>query len=472
MSEEMPAEIRGTAEGAKRAAEKAIPRMREGEEEEGEDEQQRNNPYYFPYRRSFQTRLGDEEGKFKLLQRFAEKSPLLKGIKNYRLAMLEANPNTFVLPFPCDFEAIYVGTNGKGTITFVTHENKESYNIERGTVVRNPAGSTAYMVNQDNREKLTIAVLELPVNTPGKSQAFYPAGNGNPQSYFQTFSSEIFETVLNTPREKLEKLFEGQRGQQRQKRQQGGFRRAKPEQIRAMSQQATSPRHRGGEILAINLLSQSPVYSNQNGRFFEASPEEFQQLQNMDVAVAASNINQGAIFVPHYNSKATFVVLVTEGNGYIEMVCPHLSRQSQGSRSGRQDRREQEEEEEEEEEEERIAEYKKVKARLSLGDVFVIPAGHPFTFVASRNENLKTIGFGIHAQNNKRIFLARKKNLMRHMDSEAKEISFGVPSKLVDDILNKPEESYFMSFSQQKQRGSEERRGNPLASFMDFSRLF
>ena len=84
----------------------------------------------------------------------------------------------------------------------------------------------------------------------------------------------------------------GQRGQQRQKRQQGGFRRAKPEQIRAMSQQATSPRKKGGEILAINLLSQSPVYSNQNGRFFEASPEEFQQLQNMDVAVAASKINQ------------------------------------------------------------------------------------------------------------------------------------------------------------------------------------
>ena len=61
---------------------------------------------------------------------------------------------------------------------------------------------------------------------------------------------------------------------------------------------------------------------------------------------------------------------------------------------------------------------------------------------------------------------------MRQMDSEAKEISFGVPSKLVDEIFNKPEESYFMSSSQQKQRGSEDRRGNPLASFLDFARLF
>ncbi|XVF28798.1 hypothetical protein REPUB_Repub15cG0062700 [Reevesia pubescens] len=378
--------------------------------------------------------------------------------------MFEANPNTFMLPHHCDAESIYFVTNGKGTITFVTHENKESYNVECGSVVRIPAGRTVYMVNQDNKEKLTIAVLALPVNNPGKSEEFFPVGNENPQSYYKIFSSEILETVLNTPREKLEKLFEGQR---RQQRQQGVFRRAKPEQIRSMSQQATSPRQRGGERLAINLLSQSPVYSNQNGRFFEASPEEFKQLQNMDVAVAALKINQESIFVPHYNSKATFVVFVTEGKGYVEMACPHLSRQSQRS----QNRREQEEEEEEEEQ--RTGESKKVKAQLSAGDLFVVPAGHPVTFFASKNQNLKTIGFGIYATNNQRIFLAGKKNLMRQMDREAKEISFGVPSKLVDEIFNNSEESYFMSFSQQRQhRGSEERRGNPLASFLDFARLF
>ncbi|XVE81649.1 hypothetical protein DITRI_Ditri15bG0082200 [Diplodiscus trichospermus] len=432
---------------------------REEEEEDEEEGQYRNNPYYFPYKRSFQTQLRDEEGKFKVLQRFAKKSPLLKGIDNYRFGILEANPNTFVLPHHSDSGAIYFATNGKGTITFVSDENKESYNVERGTVVRIPAGSTVYMVNQDNKDKLQIAMLALPVNNPSDIEEFFPAGNEKPRSYYQIFSSEILETVLNTPREKLEKLLEGQKGQQ------GVFRRAKPEQIRAMSQQATSPRQRGGERLVFNLLSQSAVYSNQNGRFFEASPEDFKQLQNMDVSVVAFKINQGAILMPNYNSKATFVVLVTEGNGYFEMACPHFSRQSQGSQNGRHDIREQEEEE-------RTGEYKKVKAQLSPGDVFVLPAGHPITVVASKNENLKAIAFGINARNNERIFLAGKKNLMRQMDSEAKEISFGVPSKLVDEIFNNQEESYFVPFSQQRQRESEERRGTPLASFLDFARLF
>nr|prf major storage protein [Theobroma cacao] len=434
------------------------------EEEEG---QQRNNPYYFPKRRSFQTRFRDEEGNFKILQRFAENSPPLKGINDYRLAMFEANPNTFILPHHCDAEAIYFVTNGKGTITFVTHENKESYNVQRGTVVSVPAGSTVYVVSQDNQEKLTIAVLALPVNSPGKYELFFPAGNNKPESYYGAFSYEVLETVFNTQREKLEEILEEQRGQKRQQGQQGMFRKAKPEQIRAISQQATSPRHRGGERLAINLLSQSPVYSNQNGRFFEACPEDFSQFQNMDVAVSAFKLNQGAIFVPHYNSKATFVVFVTDGYGYAQMACPHLSRQSQGSQSGRQDRREQEEESEEE----TFGEFQQVKAPLSPGDVFVAPAGHAVTFFASKDQPLNAVAFGLNAQNNQRIFLAGKKNLVRQMDSEAKELSFGVPSKLVDNIFNNPDESYFMSFSQQRQR-RDERRGNPLASILDFARLF
>ncbi|XVF38263.1 hypothetical protein REPUB_Repub20aG0085400 [Reevesia pubescens] len=157
----------------------------------------------------------DEKDEFKVL----EKSRLLKGINNYRFSMFEANPNTFVLPRHFDVEAIYFVTN------------------ERGSVVRIPTESTVYMVNQDNKEKLNITMLALPVNTLDK---------------------------FETPREKL---FDGQKGQY------GVFKKAKPQQIRAMSQQAISPRKRGGERLAFNILNQSPVYSNR--RFFEASHEDF-----------------------------------------------------------------------------------------------------------------------------------------------------------------------------------------------------
>lgn len=102
--------------------------------------------------------------------------------------------------------------------------------------------------------------------------------------------------------------------------------------------------------------------------------------------------------VPHYNSKATTVVLIIEGRGRFEMGCPHLS-----SRWSQESQREQKEEEEEEESSE---ELQNISANLSPGDVFIIPPGHPIALVASPNEKLLTVGFSLNARNNQRNFLA------------------------------------------------------------------
>lgn len=104
------------------------------------------------------------------------------------------------------------------------------------------------------------------------------------------------------------------------------------------------------------------------------------------------------MLLPHYNSKAIFVVLVIEGSGRIEMACPHLASQSQMG---------EEEQEQGEQEGELSGRSMKVTADISEGDVFIIPAGHPIAIVA-QNQPLKMLGFGINAQNNKRNFIAGK----------------------------------------------------------------
>lgn len=101
---------------------------------------------------------------------------------------------------------------------------------------------------------------------------------------------------------------------------------------------------------------------------------------------------QGSIMVPHYNSKATILAMVVEGTGRMEMACPHLSRQSQ--QKGRQ------------EEESQSGQFERVTAQLSPGDIFIIPAGHPIAVVASSNQNLRMVGFGVNARNNERNFIA------------------------------------------------------------------
>ena len=47
-------------------------------------------------------------------------------------------------------------------------DNKESFNLEMGDVLRVPAGAMVYMVNNENDQTLKIAKLIQPVNTPGR----------------------------------------------------------------------------------------------------------------------------------------------------------------------------------------------------------------------------------------------------------------------------------------------------------------
>ena len=79
---------------------------------ESRSQSQMNNPYYFPSN-MFQQKFRSEEGGMYVLDRFTmNHNMLLRGIRNYRLAIFEAMPNTFVLPHHCDAESIYVVING------------------------------------------------------------------------------------------------------------------------------------------------------------------------------------------------------------------------------------------------------------------------------------------------------------------------------------------------------------------------
>ncbi|PHT85889.1 hypothetical protein T459_07995 [Capsicum annuum] len=139
-----------------------------------------------------------------------------------------------------------------------------------------------------------------------------------------------------TPRDRLESLF----GQQKQ----GIVIEASEEQIRAISQHAS--RSKGETRGPFNLLKESPLFGNRFEQFFEAAPEKFERLRDLDTGVGYMNINQGGMVLPHYNTRVSWLVMVVEGKGRFEMACPHLGSQSQ-----------------------RQGHYQKVQGSLSVGDV-------------------------------------------------------------------------------------------------------
>ena len=97
---------------------------------------------------------------------------------------------------------------------------------------------------------------------------------------------------------------------------------------------------------------------------------------------------------PSFNTKSISIAMVINGEGIIEMACPHLSHQYDISSSRQRG-------------EEEIA-YHKVRAKLRTGTVYVVPAGHPITEIASTNGRLQILWFDINPKGNERQFLAGK----------------------------------------------------------------
>lgn len=95
---------------------------------------------------------------------------------------------------------------------------------------------------------------------------------------------------------------------------------------------------------------------------------------------------------PYYNSRATKIAFVVDGEGFFEMACPHISSRRGGGRWPR--------------EEGNRPDIERVTGRLRRGVVFVVPPGHPVTTIASGNTNLQILCFEVNAKGNAKYPLA------------------------------------------------------------------
>ncbi|XP_075641183.1 LOW QUALITY PROTEIN: vicilin Jug r 6.0101 [Castanea sativa] len=405
---------------------------REEQEEEEEEEEAEDNPFLFEDE-DFESRVETDEGSVQVLQRFTKRSKLLRGIENYRVAILEADPLTFISPAHFDAELVLFVAKGRATITMVRDEermsivcdeDRKSFNLECGDVIRVPMGTPFYMINRDENEKLYVVKILQTISIPGHFEAFNGPGGEDPESFYTAFSREVLQATLKADGFQLDKLFHKQR--------KGSIMKASKEKIDALRQHKQGsagiwPFGSFSSAHIYNLFNKQPSKSNQYGSLYEALPNDYKQLQDVDLSVAFANITRDSMVGPIYYSKATKISVIVEGEGYFEMACPHLSSsRSRGQRGGRESSRPRKS----------STRYRKVSGALRPGVVFVTPASHPFVVIASRNSDLKVVCFEINAKGNIRYNLAGKGNVMNKLEKEAKELAFNLPAREVESIFN------------------------------------
>ncbi|KAJ4769696.1 Conglutin beta 1 [Rhynchospora pubera] len=292
--------------------------------------------------------IRSDRGYMKVLDKFHEKSKLLIGIANYSISLLVANPRTFVTPLHFDADCV-------------------CYMVE-----------VLYLVSSYRRKSLVLVKFLRSTSLTGQITNFYAAGGENPESVYRSFRDEVLEAAFNVPRDRFERVFSKQR--------EGVFIEASEEQIQALSR-------------------------------YSADSDDDRKLGRLNLRVSLENISEGAMMAPLCNSRFAKFAVVTKGSGYVEILCPHMAHQDQHCS---QPHRYMEHEEEQEEmgrggirygEEEEYQEgrwqgqrYRRVRAHISRGTIFIVPSGHPVVEV--HDQNLQTICFEIRADRNERIFLA------------------------------------------------------------------
>ncbi|XP_054796519.1 vicilin Cor a 11.0101-like [Prosopis cineraria] len=388
------------------------------EEEECEEEEEEGNPFVFGDEQ-FERRVETEDGTVRVLQKFTEKSKLLRGIENFRFAVLEAQQHSFVSPCHFDSELVIFTVKGRATIGLVGEDKTERFNLEQGDIMRIPSGTPFYIVNRDENEKLLLAQLHITISIPGHFEAFYGPGGRDPESVLRAFSWDVLEAALKGQKENLERLF----GRQKK----GSIFRISRDQVRSLSKRWEGPRiwPFGGQGRGpFNIFHNKPSVSNDYGRLYEVGPEDQSDLDNLNLMISFANITNGSMSAPLYYTKAIKIGMVTEGIGEVEVVTPHMSEEQQKRKKS-------------------SPRYRRVSGRLRPGVVFVVPAGHPFVTMASRESNLQILCFEVNARGNKRLAFAGKRNIVKAMDGKAKELAFMWAEEKLNAAFSREEDTFF-----------------------------
>ncbi|KAK7345837.1 hypothetical protein VNO77_16449 [Canavalia gladiata] len=368
-------------------------------------EKEKENPYVFVGHKHVHT-VQTAEAKISVLHKFTH---LLRGIQNFRFSSIEIEPHVFMTPRHYDSEIVLVNVKGHAIIGLVKEDETEKYSLESGNMLRIPAGTPVYIVNSDSKTTLSMIMLHIPISTPGDFEEFTGFGKRNPESILEAFSREVLQSAYNTPVRKLEKLFDQQN--------EGSIFTISAKDVKALSPKKSSwwlwP---SGDQL-INLFKKDPLFFNRYGSLTQVtSSDKYSGLEGLNLMLTYTIVTKGCMSTILYNSHATKIAVVVDGEGKFEMACPHLSSES----------------------------YHKVTAELKPGTVFVVPPGHPFVTIASKSHfDLKIISFEVHAEFNKRLTYAGKNNIVSVLDKPAKELAFNYPAEKVDKIFNRKEQFFF-----------------------------
>uniref|UniRef100_A0A803L3T4 Cupin type-1 domain-containing protein n=1 Tax=Chenopodium quinoa TaxID=63459 RepID=A0A803L3T4_CHEQI len=334
------------------------------------------------------------------------------------IGFITMEPRSLFVPQYMDSSLILYIRRGEAKLGFIYDDKLSERKLKNGDVYRIPAGSTFYIVNTGETERLTIICSIDPSEGLGFGtfQSFFIGGGRDPVSVLAGFDPQTLSTAFNVSTGQLREFMTGQDA--------GPI--VYADTTHAPSLWANFLKLKGEErlerlkMVAPNAGTDEPkieqpkssCFKNDYGWSIAVDKHEYKPLKKSGIGLYLVNLAAGSMMAPHVNPMATEYGVVLSGVGTIQVVFPN------GTSA--------------------------MNAEVKEGDVFWIPRYFPFCQIASRSGSFEFFGFTTSAHENRPQFLVGASSILRSMRGPEFATAFGLTEDRFYDIIDAQREAVIL----------------------------
>ncbi|XP_057525937.1 vicilin-like seed storage protein At2g28490 [Amaranthus tricolor] len=373
------------------------------------------------------------------------------------IGFITMEPKTLFVPQYLDSSLIIFLRRGEAKLGFIYDDELSERNLKMGDIYRIPGGSTFYLVNTAETQRLHIICSVDPSEGLGLGtlQSFFVGGGTNPVSVFAGFEPQTLSTAFNVSIEELRDLMTGQhegpiiyadathtpslwanflklKEEERLERlKMVGPNAGSEKEVEEPKKKAWwnvfdsllgSDQNKKGEKKgdtrtgsspdSVNLYDRDPSFRNGYGWSVAVDKHDYHPLKKSSIGVYLVNLTAGSMMAPHVNPMATEYGIVLSGAGTIQVVYPN------GTSA--------------------------MNTKVNEGDVFWIPRYFPFCQIASRAGPFEFFGFTTSAHKNRPQFLVGASSILRSMQGPEFATAFGLTEDRYRDIIHAQREAVIL----------------------------
>ncbi|KAH7863078.1 hypothetical protein Vadar_013088 [Vaccinium darrowii] len=371
---------------------------------------------------------------------------------NIHVGFVTMEPDSLFIPQYLDSDLILFVRRGEARVGSICRDELIERNLRNGDVYRIPAGSTFYLVNTADSQRLQIICsIEKSDSIGWGSFQSFIGGGSYPTSVLAGFEHSTISTALNVSESQVRQILTRQKSgpiislsnfdsNPHQSRVWTQFLEMKHhERVQCLKrmvqvhEEATEEddepiimwlfrkllnsvfeqeEGRSERVDAYNLFDRKPDFENNYGSSVALDQSDYSPLRQSGIGLYLVNLTAGSMMAPHLNPTATEYGIVLRGTGRIQIVFPNGT----------------------------LA----MNARVSEGDVFWIPRYFPFCQIASRSGPFEFFGFTTSARTNQPQFLVGSNSILRSMRGPTFAAAFGVSEERLERIVNAQSESIIL----------------------------